>query len=43
MMAENKYVYALDRKLKKRVVHVVKNGYAISLITGQRFKLRRKR
>lgn len=33
-----KYIYAFDPVIKKRVVHVVKNGYAISLVTRHKFK-----
>ena len=33
-----KYIYAFDPIIKKRVVHVVKNGYAISLVTGHKFR-----
>ncbi len=39
----NKYIYAFDQKIKKRVLHVVKNGYAISLITGNKFKYKKKK
>ena len=34
------YIFAYDPKIKKRVVHVVKDGIAISLISGNRFKYR---
>jgi len=32
------YIYAYDPVVKKRVVHVVKNGWAISMVTGNRFR-----
>jgi len=34
----NKYIYAYDKFLKRRTVFVVKNGYAISLVTGFKFR-----
>ena len=34
----NKYIYAYDKILKRRTVFVVKNGYAISLVTGFKFR-----
>ena len=33
-----KYVYAYDPKINKRVVHVVNKGYAISMVTGHKFR-----
>ncbi len=33
-----KFIYAYDPKIRRRVVHVVVNGKAISLITGNSFK-----
>ncbi len=33
-----KYVYAYDPKIQRRVVHIVKKGSAISLVTGHSFK-----
>jgi len=33
-----KYIYAYDPIIRKRVVHVVKGGYAISMVTGHKFK-----
>jgi hypothetical protein len=33
-----KYIYAEDPTIKKRVVHVIKGGWAISIITGHKFK-----
>lgn len=35
-----KYIYAYDPKIKRRVPHVVRNGVAISLVTGNRFPYR---
>jgi hypothetical protein len=32
------YIYAYDPKIGKRVVHVVKNGWAVSLVTGNKFR-----
>jgi len=32
------YIYAKDETLNKRVVHVLKNGWAISMVTGHKFK-----
>jgi hypothetical protein len=34
----NKYIYAYDKILKRRIVFVVKNDYAISLVTGFKFR-----
>lgn len=34
------YIFAYDPKMKKRVVHVIKNGIAISLLSGNRFRYR---
>jgi hypothetical protein len=34
----SKYIYAYDKILKRRTVFVVKNGYAISLVTGFKFR-----
>jgi len=39
----NKYIYAYDKILKRRTVFVVKNGYAISLVTGFKFRYGGKR
>lgn len=33
-----KYIYAYDPLIKRRVAHVVVNGWAISLVTGNRFR-----
>jgi predicted amidophosphoribosyltransferase len=35
---EPKYIYAEDPTIKKRTVHVIKGGYAISMVTGHKFK-----
>lgn len=32
------YIFAYDPKIKRRVVHTVKGGMAISLVTGHRFR-----
>ena len=37
-MKELEYIYAYDSKIKRRVVHVIKDGIAISLITKNKFK-----
>jgi len=34
------YIFAYDPKIKKRAVHVIKNGIAISLVSGNRFRYR---
>ena len=36
------YFYAFDPKIKRRVVHVVIDDYAISLVTGHKFKIKRR-
>jgi hypothetical protein len=33
-----KYITAFDPKLRKRVLFIVKNGWAVSVITGYKFK-----
>lgn len=33
-----KYITAYDPKIKRRVVHVVRNGVAVSLVTGNKFR-----
>jgi len=33
-----KYIYAFDPLIKKRVVFVVRNGIAVSLVTGHQFR-----
>ena len=35
-----KYIYANDTIIEKRVAHAVKNGWAISLVTGNKFRLK---
>lgn len=35
---KHRYVYALDPKVNRRVVHVIINGWAISMVTGHRFR-----
>lgn len=42
-MAKEKYIYAFDPSIKKRVVFVVRNGVAVSLVTGRRFRYRPRR
>jgi len=37
-MGKYKYYYAYDPKVKRRVVHVLMNGYLVSMITGHKFK-----
>lgn len=36
---QNKFVYAYDPIIKRRIVHLVKDGIAISMVTGHRFKM----
>jgi len=38
MAKKTKYITAFDRIIKKRVLFIVKNGWAISVITGYKFK-----
>lgn len=38
-----KYIYAFDPTINKRVVHKVKKGYAVSMVSGNKFKYRRKK
>lgn len=33
------YVFAFDPKIGRRVTHVVLDGYAISMVTGHKFKI----
>ncbi len=35
---KRQYIYAYDPTIKKRVVHVVVNNKAISLVTGHKFQ-----
>lgn len=35
---KEKYIFAFDPTIKKRVLFIVKNGWAISVITGYRFR-----
>ena len=37
-MAKPRYIFAYDPIIKRRVVHMVKGGYAISMVTGHRFR-----
>lgn len=36
-----KFIYAYDPKIKRRVVHAVEGEYAISLVTGKKFNLKK--
>ncbi|MDA8054123.1 MAG: hypothetical protein M0Z77_00555 [Thermoplasmatales archaeon] len=36
--SKEKYITAYDPIIKKRVVHKVINGWAISLVTGHKFR-----
>ncbi|VVB70055.1 Uncharacterised protein [uncultured archaeon] len=38
-----KFIYAYDPTIKKRVVHVVKDHEATSLVSGNKFKYKPKR
>lgn len=38
---KREYIYAFDPIIKRRVPHVVRGGYAISLVTGNKFKYKR--
>ena len=38
-----RYVYAYDPKIERRCVHVIKGKWAVSLMTGHRFKLPKER
>lgn len=38
MAKKQQYIYAFDREIGKRVVHIVKDGYAISLVSGAKLK-----
>jgi hypothetical protein len=33
-----KYIYAYDPIIKRRIAYVVKEGWAISLVSGHRFR-----
>lgn len=37
-----KYITAFDPTIKKRVLFIVKNGWAISVITGYKFRYKGK-
>jgi len=37
------YIYALDKKIKRRVVHVIVGEWAISLVTRSKFKYKPKK
>jgi len=37
-MREKHYISAIDPIIKKRVLFLLKDGWAISLITGHKFK-----
>ena len=36
--SNQKFIYALDKKINKKVPHKIKDGFAISLVTGSKFK-----
>lgn len=36
----NRFYYAYDKKIGKRVAHVFRNGYLLSLVTGTKFKFK---
>ena len=36
---KREFAYAMDESIKKRVVHVIEDGYATSLVTGTKFKI----
>ncbi|MHB1811398.1 MAG: hypothetical protein ACYCPR_03165 [Thermoplasmataceae archaeon] len=42
MTDKPKYITAFDPIIKKRVLFIVKNGWAISVITGHKFRYRGK-
>lgn len=35
-----RYITAYDPIIKRRVLHILRDGYAISVITGNKFKYR---
>ena len=35
------YIYAFDPIIKRRVVHVIIDGWAISLVTGNKFRYKK--
>ena len=37
-MPSDKYITAIDPTLKRRVLFLVRNGWAVSLITGYKFR-----
>jgi len=37
-----RYIYAYDPRIRRRVVHVVIDGHAISLVTGNKFRYKKK-
>jgi hypothetical protein len=42
-LKHHEYIYADDPCIGKRVIHVVIKGWAISLVTGHRFKYKKAR
>lgn len=42
-MKREKYIYAFDPIINRRVVHLVKNRIAISLVTGHKFKVKKRK
>jgi hypothetical protein len=39
-MPSDKYITAIDPRLKRRVLFLVRNGWAVSLITGYKFRFK---
>ena len=39
---EKRFLFALDPKISRRVLHIKRGSYAISVITGHTFKLPKK-
>jgi hypothetical protein len=40
MLKDVKYIYVLDPKLKRKVLHKIEGNYAISLLTGRKLLLK---
>ena len=40
--SKKEFIYAFDKKIKRKVPHVIKNGYAISLVTGNKINTKNK-
>lgn len=41
MAKRKKFIYAYDPTIQRRVVHVVRNKNAVSLVTGHKFKYKK--